>query len=109
MAARIERGDICVWRIPGSGKRRPVLVLTRHMAIPRLSTVTVAPITSSIRGVPSEVALDVEDEMKKRCAVNLHNLVTVRQHELGRRVARLGPEKMAEACGALLFALGCDI
>ncbi len=109
VAARIERGDIRVWRIPGLGKRRPVLVLTRHMAISRLSTVTVAPITSSMRGVPSEVALDVEDGMKKRCAVNLHNLVTVRQHELGRRVARLGPEKMAEACRALLFALGCDI
>lgn len=109
MAARIERGDVRVWRIPGAGKRRPVLVLTRPMAIPLLSTVTVAPITSSMRGVPSEVALDVEDGMKKRCAVNLHNLVTVRQHELGRRIARLAPEKMAEACGALLFALGCDI
>ena len=109
MATRIERGDIRVWRIRGSGKLRPVLVLTRHMAIPLLSTVTVAPITSSIRGVASEVAIDVEDGMKKGCAVNLHNLVTVRQHELGRRVARLGPEKMAEACGALMFALGCDI
>ena len=109
MAARIERGDIRMYRFPSSGKRRPVLVLTRDLTIPHLSKVTIAPITSSVRGVPSEVALDVEDGMKKRCAVNLHNLVTVRQHELGRRVARLGPEKMAEACGALLFALGCDI
>ena len=109
MAARIDRGDIRVWRLPGSSKQRPVLVLTRYMAIPLLSTVTIAPITSSMRGVASEVALDVEDGMKKRCAVNLHNLVTVGQRELGRRLAKLGPEKMAEACRALSFALGCDM
>ena len=62
-----------------------------------------------MRGVPSEVALDEEDGMKKRCAVNLYNLVTVGQRELGRRVGKLGPEKMAEACRALSFALGCDV
>lgn len=108
MAARIERGDIRVWRSSMSGKRRPALVLTRQMAIPALSTVTIAPISSSMRAVASEVALGIDDGMKKRCAVNLHNLVTVEQRELGRRVGKLGPEKMAEACRALSFALGCD-
>ncbi|HEY6987179.1 MAG TPA: type II toxin-antitoxin system PemK/MazF family toxin [Bryobacteraceae bacterium] len=55
-------------------KKRPVVVLTRDSVIPYLSTVTVAPVTSTIRGVPSEVVLNEEDGMKAPCAVNLHNL-----------------------------------
>ena len=84
-----------------------MLVLTRGSAIHYLSRVTVAPITSSVRGVPSEVVLDVEDGMKQRCAVNLHNLVTVAQRSLGRRLAQLGEERMREVCAAIGFALGC--
>jgi mRNA interferase MazF len=85
-----------------------VLVLTRSSAIPYLSRATVAPITSTIRGVPSEVALGPEDGMKQPCAVNLHNLMTVSQANLGRRVAELEPRRMREVCAALAFALGCD-
>jgi mRNA interferase MazF len=73
-----------------------------------LSTVTVAPVTSTIRGVPSEVLLDEEDGLRGRCAVNLHNAVTVSQQRLGKRVARLGPRRMSEVCSALRFCLGCD-
>jgi mRNA interferase MazF len=73
-----------------------------------LSTVTVAPVTSTIRGVPSEVLLDEEDGLRGRCAVNLHNAVTVSQQRLGQRVARLGPRRMSEVCSALRFSLGCD-
>jgi mRNA interferase MazF len=73
-----------------------------------LSTVTVAPITSTIRGVPSEVVLSEEDGMKAPCAVNLHNAVTVSQKRLGRRVARIGSLRMSEVCTALRFSLGCD-
>ena len=109
MAARIERGDIRMYQYPGAGKKRPVLVLTRHGTIRHLSKVTIAPITSSVRGVPSEIVLGVDDGMKKRCAVNFYNLVTVGQRNLGRRVGKLGPEKMTEACQALLYALGCDV
>jgi mRNA interferase MazF len=89
-------------------KRRPVVVLTRDSAIAYLSTVTVAPITSTVRGVPSEVVLDQQDGMKHTCAINLHNAVTVSQRRLGRRVARLSPAKMAELCTSLRFCLGCD-
>jgi mRNA interferase MazF len=64
-------------------------VLTRDSAIAYLETVTVAPITSTIRGVASEVALNEEDGMKAPRAVNLHNAVTVSQNRLGRRVAQL--------------------
>lgn len=107
MAGRLERGEIRLYSFDPPDKQRPVLVLTRGSAIRYLSRVTVAPITTSLRGVPSEVVLDVEDGMKERCAVNLHNLVTVAQGSLGRRVGQLGEERMREVCGAIGFALGC--
>jgi len=69
--------------------------------------VTVAPITSTVRGVPSEVILDTDDGMKGRCAVNLHNAVTIAQTRLGRRVSNLSVARMEEVCVALRFALGC--
>jgi len=84
-------------------------VLTRDSAVAYLSTVTVAPITSAIRGVPSEVVLHQEDGMKAPSAVNLHNVVTVSQHRLGKRVAQLGSLRMSEICAALRFSLGCDL
>jgi mRNA interferase MazF len=84
------------------------VVLTRDSAIRYLSTVTVAPVTSTIRGVPSEVLLNEEDGMKGRCAVNLHNAVTVSQQRLGKRVAQLGSRRMREICSALRFSLGCE-
>jgi mRNA interferase MazF len=101
------RGDIRLCRFPPPDKQRPVLVLTRDSAITHLATVTIAPITSTVRGVPSEVVLDVEDGMKARCAVNLHNALTVRQARLGRRVGNLSAARMDKVCEALRFALGC--
>ena len=83
-------------------------MLTRNSAAAYLSTVTVAPITSTIRGVPSEVVLNEDDGMKKSCAVNLHNAITVSQDRLGKRVARLSSLRMNEICAALRFAVGCD-
>ena len=107
MAEEIARGDIRLFRFPPPDKPRPVLVLTRGSIIDRLARVTVAPITSTIRGVASEVALGIEDGMKQPCAVNLHNLITVPKHGLGRRVARLDEQRLAQVCGAISFALGC--
>jgi mRNA interferase MazF len=108
VAARIARGDVRLYSFAAPDKKRPVLVLTRNSAIEYLSTVTVAPITSTIRGVPSEVALNEEDGMKSPCAVNLHNPVTVSQGRLGKRVAQLSSARMREVCAALRFAVGCD-
>lgn len=107
MAGRLNRGDVHLCRFAAPDKQRPVLILTRDSAIGHLSTATVAPITSTVRDVPSEVILDVEDGMKSRCAVNLHNVVTVSQERLGRRVASLGHERMQQVCVALRFSLGC--
>jgi len=108
LAGRVERGEVRLVRFPPPDKERPVLVLTRSSAIPYLTRLTVAPITSTIRGVPSEVALGPDDGMKQPCAANLHNLVTVDQRRLGRRLAQLSSRRMDEVCAAIRFALGCD-
>ncbi len=107
MAGILSRGEVRLCRFAAPDKQRPVVVLTRESAIGHLATVTVAPITSTIRGVPSEVILDIDDGMKGRCAVNLHNAVTVVQSRLGRRVGSLSAERMQEVCVALRFSLGC--
>ena len=93
---QIARGEVRLYQFAAPDKKRPALVLTRNSAIAYLSTVTVAPITSTIRGVPSEVVL------------HLHNAVTVSQQRLGRRVAQLSAARMNEVCAALRFSLGCD-
>jgi mRNA interferase MazF len=107
MAGAIRRGEIRLCPFPRPDKRRPVVVLTRDSVIPYLSAVTVAPITSTIRGVASEVQLSEADGLKAPCAVNLHNLVTVPKDWLGRRVASLSQERLDEICSALGFAMGC--
>ncbi len=107
MAGRLERGEVRLYRFPPPDKQRPVLILTRRSALRYLARVTVAPITSTIRGVPSEVALGTEDGMRQPCAVNLHNVVTVARDGLGRRVAELGADRMRQVCAALAFALEC--
>ena len=108
MAGRIARGDVRLYQFAPPDKKRPVVVLIRDSAVPYLSMVTVAPVTSTIRGVPSEVVLGQDDGLKAPCAVNLHNAVTVSQHHLGKRVAQLSSFRMREICTALRFSLGCD-
>lgn len=108
MASRVARGDVRLYEFASPDKRRPVVVLTRESSIGVLATVTVAPITSTIRGAPSEVTLSEEDGMKGTCAVNLHNVATVPLNRLGRRVAQLSSLRMGEICGAVRFAMGCD-
>ena len=108
MARGLERGEIRLCSFPRPDKSRPVLVLTRTSAIRYLDRVTVAPITSTIRGVPSEVVLGVEDGLKQPCAANLHNLVTVPKEVIGARLGQLSLARMRQACTSIAFALGCD-
>jgi mRNA interferase MazF len=108
LAGRLERGEVRLYRFSQPDKERPVLILTRGSAIRYLSRVTVAPITSTIRGVPSEVALGPDDGLRQSCAANLHNVMTVSQQGLGRRLAQLSTQRMRDVCAALNFALGCD-
>ena len=102
------RGEVRLLRFPAPDKLRPVVILTGDLSIPLLTRVTVAPITSTVRGVPSEVMLDESDGMKGPCALNLHNVATVQQEQLGRRVAQLNAHRMKAVCLALRFALGCE-
>lgn len=108
MAGRLERGDVRLLRMRAPDKERPVVVLTRGSSLEFLGWVTVAPISSTVRGVRSEIRLDVEDGMKGPCVVNAHNIVTVRKDQIGRRVARLSEARMRGVCTAVAFALGCD-
>lgn len=106
--AGISWGDVRLYRFPPPDKERPVVVLTRNSAISRLSRITIAPITSTVRDVPSEVILGIDDGMKNACAVNLHNVATVSQQRVGRRVTQLSAQRMQEICAALRFSTGCD-
>ena len=91
-----------------SDKRRPVVVLSRPEAIAVLATVIAAPITSTIRGLPSEVVVGATEGLKHDSAVNLDHLQTVEQSRLSRYVGGLGPAKMRALCRALSVAAGCD-
>ena len=108
MARRLERGEIRLVSFASPDKVRPALVITRDSALGYLNRVTVAPITSSVRGVPSEVRLGVDDGMTRDCVVNLHHLATISRHRLGRRLASRSDERMRSVCRAIGFALGCE-
>ena len=108
MAGRVERATFASSVSRHLTNHGPCSVLTRGSAIEYLSRVTVAPITSSIRDVPSEVVVGPEDGLKQPSAVNLHNLLTIEQTRLGRRVAQLSEATMRDVCRAIGFALGCE-
>ena len=104
----MNRGDICWYTFKAPDKKRPVLILTRDSAIAILHSVTVAPITSTIRSIPTEVVLTEDDGLPSACAANFDNLQTVPKSNIGSRIARLTAAKMQEAGAAVSFALGFD-
>jgi mRNA interferase MazF len=104
----VKRGDICWDTSKTPDKKRPVLILTRDSAIPVLNSVTVAPITSTIRSIPTEVVLTEEDGLPDTCAANFDNLQTVPKGNIGDRISHLTTRKMKEAANAISFALGFD-
>jgi len=97
-----------MFRFARPDKRRPVLILSRESAIQALSTVTVAAITSTLHGSPTEVEVGVAEGLKATSCVNLANVFTVRQSDVGAYVGALGSQKMALVCQALSIAVGCD-
>jgi mRNA interferase MazF len=108
MAREVTRGEIWTYRFAPPDKRRPVLVLSRNEAIRVLRTVMVAPITSVIRGLVSEVVVGTDEGLAKPSAVNLDHVQTVRQDRLVRYLGHLPPSKMRSVCSALAVAVGCD-
>ena len=101
----MRRGEIRWYRFAQPDKRRPVLILTRDSIIPSLGEVTVAPLTTRIRNIPSEVALSKEDGPPRECAVNCDHLQTVQRGGLGGPVGSLSTKKMEEVARAVRFAL----
>ena len=101
----MKRGEIRWYKFHAPDKKRPVLVLTRDTIIEYLSEVTVAPLTSTIRDIPSEVVLSKEDGLPKACAVNCDHLQTVAKSKIGALITPLSEEKMAQVSKAIRFAL----
>ncbi len=108
MARRVNRGEIWLYAFKPPNKRRPVVVLTRPEVIAFLDTVMVAPITSTIHGAPSEVAVGIDEGLKRESAVNLDHVQTVDKHRLQRFVGSLDASKMRQVCRALAIATGCS-
>jgi mRNA interferase MazF len=108
MARAVTRGDIWLYHFRTPDKRRPVVVLTRDDVIGLLHTVMVAPITSVVRGAPSEVLVGVDEGLKHPSAVNLDHVQTVERARLTTYVGHIGAEKMRAICAALAIAVGCD-
>jgi mRNA interferase MazF len=104
----MRRGEVRWYRCRRPDKKRPVVVLTRDSALEFLGEVTVAPITSTVRGIPTEVFLGPADGMPRDCAVNLDHVQTVSRGQLGALVTTLPGKKLEEIRGALVFALGFD-
>jgi mRNA interferase MazF len=102
----MKRGEVRWYKFSKPDKNRPVVVLTRDSALEFLGETTVAPITSTIRDIPSEVLLTKEDGMSKDCAVNLDHIQTVSKTKIGPLITTLSPSKILELRSALLFALG---
>ncbi len=101
-----HRGDVWWADVPGD-TRRPVVVLTRERFVSRLASVIVAPVTTRIRGIPTEVRLETTDGLPRPCAANFDNVFTISRNRLRERITRLGDEQMTLACRAYRFAVGC--
>jgi mRNA interferase MazF len=104
----MKRGEVRWYEFQPPDKRRPVLILTRDLVIAYLNEVTVAPITTAIRGIPSEVLLSEDDGLPQISAANFDHLQTVPKSKIGRLITMLSTAKLEEAASAIGFALGFD-
>ncbi len=104
--ADVARGEIWQYAFPRPDHRRPVLVLTRQEVVDHMQTVTVAPITSNIRGIDTEVVVGTEVGLKQPSAINLDHVATVPKQGLRVFVGAVPPETLEKVRAALLFALG---
>jgi mRNA interferase MazF len=102
----MRRGEVWWAELPAPAGRRPVVLLSRNEAYSVRELVTVAPVTTRVRGIPTEVPLGTEDGLPKACVANLDTLTTIPRRALTQRIGPLGPEKLAAVEHALLFALG---
>ncbi len=96
-----------IWWAEADDKRRPVLIVTRSDAIPVLHRLIVAPVTRTVRGIPTEVALGPEDGLSVECAASFDNLQPINRHLLTERVGLLAPPRRQRLCRALTALADC--
>jgi len=101
----MKRGEIRLYKFTRPDKKRPILILTRDSILEYLGEVIIAPITSTVRNIPSEVFLSKNDGMPRDCAVNCDHLQTVAKGKIGTLITALSREKMKEVRKAIGFAL----
>ncbi len=101
----MNRGEIRWYKFKAPNKKRPVLILTRDSVLDYLGEVTIAPITSTIRNIPSEIVLSKIDGMRKDCVINFDHIQTVSKSKIGSFITRLSPEKMNQVKSAITFSL----
>lgn len=101
-----RQGD--VWWAEAEDKRRPVLVVTRSEAIPVLTWLLVAPVTRTVRGIPTEVPLGGPEGLREECAASFDNLQPLRRSFLAERAGALDAVRCPEICRALNALADCD-
>lgn len=101
----MKHGEIRWYKFAHPDKKRPVLILTRDSALEYLGEVTVAPITTTVRDIPSEVFLSKADGMPRDCAINCDHLQTVSKGKIGSLITALSKSKITDVSRAIRFAL----
>lgn len=104
----MRRGEIWWAELAPPAGRRPVLLLSRDEAYSIRELVIVAPVTTRIRGIPSEILLNLEDGLPKPCVVNLDTITTIAKASLQGKLTDLSPEKLKSVEAALHFVLGLE-
>lgn len=96
-----------VWWARAEDKRRPVLVVTRSDAIPVLDRIVVAPMTRTVRGIPTEIRFGPDDGLPTECAASFDNLQPINRHLLTERLGTLDAARRREICNALTALSDC--
>jgi len=101
----MKRGEIRWYKFRAPDKKRPILILSRDSILEYLGEVTVAPITTTLRDIPSEVFLSKNEGMPRDCAINFDHIQTVSKRKVGSLITTLSSEKLEQVRQAILFAL----
>ena len=101
----MKRGEVRWYKFKQPDKKRPVVILTRNSILEYLGEVTIAPVTSTIRDIPSEVLLSRREGMHNDCAINCDHIQTVSKSNIGSLITSLSKEKLSEIRNAVTFAL----
>ena len=105
MGRFMKRGEVRWYKFKHPDKKRPVVILTRNSILEYLGEVAIAPVTSTIRDIPSEVLLSRLDGMRNDCAINCDHIQTVSKSNVGSMITSLSKEKLSEVRNAINFAL----